>query len=149
MKSIAKTTSRVIFKPINAATGHTAFSRYQAPDSGCPPMDHNKHSFIVIYLDMLNRIERDKRTVSLMIRLYCRRQEGNRTLCSQCRELEEYAHRRLSSCRYGEQKTSCKACPTHCYRKDMREKIRTVMRFSGPRMVIYHPIAAIRHLLEK
>ena len=84
-----------------------------------------------------------------MIRLYCRRKEGNIHLCSQCRELEEYAHQRLSACRYGEKKTSCKKCSTHCYKRDMREKIREVMRFSGPRMILYHPIEAIRHLFEK
>jgi hypothetical protein len=30
----------------------------------------------------------------------------------------------------------------------MREKIRAVMRFSGPRMLLYHPITAIRHFLD-
>jgi hypothetical protein len=30
----------------------------------------------------------------------------------------------------------------------MREKIREVMRFSGPRMIFHHPIMAIRHLIE-
>jgi hypothetical protein len=30
----------------------------------------------------------------------------------------------------------------------MREKIREVMRFSGPRMIFYHPITAIRHVIE-
>ena len=28
------------------------------------------------------------------------------------------------------------------------EKIREVMRFSGPRMLFHHPIAAIRHVVE-
>ena len=97
----------------------------------------------------MTRIEREKVTVSLMIRLYCKRKERNRNLCSQCSELEEYAHKRLSACRYGEQKTSCKKCPTHCYRKDMREMIREVMRFSGPRMILYHPIESIRHLFDR
>ena len=96
----------------------------------------------------MTRIEREKVTVSLMIRLYCRRKEGNKNLCAQCSELEEYAHKRLSACRYGEQKTSCKKCPTHCYRKDMREKIREVMRFAGPRMILHHPLEAIRHMLQ-
>ena len=96
----------------------------------------------------MNKIEREKYTVSLMIQLYCRKKEGNKTLCNDCRELEEYAHKRLSACKYGEQKTSCKKCLTHCYRKDMREKIREVMRFSGPRMIIHHPIEAIRHLFK-
>ena len=96
----------------------------------------------------MNKIEREKYTVSLMIQLYCRKKEGNKTLCNDCRELEKYAHKRLSACKYGEQKTSCKKCPTHCYRKDMREKIREVMRFSGPRMIIHHPIEALRHLIK-
>jgi hypothetical protein len=30
----------------------------------------------------------------------------------------------------------------------MREKIKEVMRFSGPRMIFCHPIMAIRHLIE-
>ena len=97
----------------------------------------------------MTRIELEKYTVSLMIRLYCQRKEGNKSLCEQCSQLEEYAHKRLSACKYGEQKTACKKCPTHCYRKDMREKIRQVMRFSGPRMILYHPLEAIRHLFEK
>ena len=97
---------------------------------------------------MMNRIEREKHTVSLMIRLYCRKKEGNREICSNCRELEEFAHKRLSACRYGDQKTSCKKCPTHCYRKDMRERIRQVMRFAGPRMILYHPLEAVRHLFQ-
>ena len=27
-------------------------------------------------------------------------------------------------------------------------KIKEVMKFSGPRMLIYHPVIAIRHLIE-
>lgn len=30
----------------------------------------------------------------------------------------------------------------------MREKIRRVMRFSGPRMIFHHPVAAMRHVIE-
>ena len=30
----------------------------------------------------------------------------------------------------------------------MREKIRVVMRFSGPRMLFHHPVAAVRHVIE-
>ena len=84
-----------------------------------------------------------------MIRLYCRKKEGNKELCNNCKALEEYANQRLTACKYGNHKTSCKKCPTHCYRKDMREKIRKVMRFSGPRMLLYHPFEAVRHMFEK
>lgn len=30
----------------------------------------------------------------------------------------------------------------------MRQQIKKVMRFSGPRMIIYHPVMAVRHLIE-
>ena len=93
-----------------------------------------------------NRISREKRTVELMIRLYCRKKEKNRTLCPACEELLHYAHARLDSCPFGEKKSSCKQCTVHCYKPAMREQMRKVMRFSGPRMLFYAPWAAIRHL---
>ena len=34
----------------------------------------------------------------------------------------------------------------HCYQTEMREKIRQVMRFSGPRMLLYHPALALWHV---
>ena len=39
----------------------------------------------------MSRIEQEKQTVEQMIRLYCRKKEGNETLCPQCREVLEYA----------------------------------------------------------
>ena len=47
-----------------------------------------------------------------------------------------------------ETKTFCSNCKVHCYKPEMREKIRDVMRFSGPRMLFVHPVAAIRHVME-
>ena len=44
---------------------------------------------------------------------------------------------------------ACKNCPVHCYKPEMREQIRIVMRWAGPRMLFYKPIAAIKHLLGK
>jgi len=101
-----------------------------------------------------NRIAREKETVEVMIRLYCRHAEGNRgaevrgELCPACRELRDHAFARLDHCRYGEAKPACRHCPAHCYKPAMREHIRRVMRFSGPRMLLYAPLAAIRHLFS-
>ena len=95
------------------------------------------------------RIEEEKTVVEQMIRLYCRKYEGHTELCPKCKELLDYAHSRLDKCRYGENKPTCKKCPVHCYRTEMKEKIRLVMRWSGPRMIFYHPTAAVRHLLRE
>lgn len=69
-------------------------------------------------------------------------------LCSQCQSLLDYAHKRLEHCKYGEDKPSCTRCPVHCYKPAMREQIRQVMRYSGPRMLLHDPIMAIRHLWD-
>jgi len=37
----------------------------------------------------------------------------------------------------------------HCYKPAMRENIRAVMRYSGPRMISHHPLMAIQHLIDK
>ena len=93
--------------------------------------------------------DREQKTVSQMLRIYCRcKHKQHAGLCAQCRELEAYAHKRLEMCRFGEQKPACKKCPVHCYKPDCRAQIQTVMRFAGPRMLLRHPIAAIRHLLK-
>lgn len=88
----------------------------------------------------------EKAIVGQMIRLYCRHKEGNRELCADCRRLLEYATARLDRCPHGEAKPTCRKCTVHCYRPEEREKIRAVMRYAGPRMMIYHPAAALRHL---
>ncbi|MCM1369034.1 MAG: nitrous oxide-stimulated promoter family protein [Candidatus Amulumruptor caecigallinarius] len=97
----------------------------------------------------MKRIEREKHTVEQMIRIYCRYKEGNRELCPDCVELLEYAKLRLSICPFGEDKSSCRKCRVHCYRPDMKEKIKIVMRYSGPRMIFFHPIAAVRHIARE
>ena len=97
----------------------------------------------------MNRIESEKKTVGMMVRLYCRRYEGNKELCQYCSQLLIYAETRLDKCKFGNEKPTCKKCPIHCYKPDMREKMRAVMRWAGPRMVLYHPIEAIRHLIRE
>ena len=77
------------------------------------------------------------------------RSHGGPGLCGECRELLEYSLARLEHCKFGNAKTKCHKCPVHCYRPDMREKIRTVMRFSGPRMLLYHPLEALRYLFSR
>ena len=94
-------------------------------------------------MDIVTKREREKETVSLMIRLYCRKKHHSKTLCPDCAALDAYAR-----CPFMETKTFCSNCRVHCYRPEMREKIRLVMRFSGPRMLFHHPVMAIRHVIE-
>jgi hypothetical protein len=95
------------------------------------------------------RIRREKRTVGKMIAMYCRDHHGNvGELCPECAALLDYAMARLDGCAYGEEKPACGHCPSHCYRKSLKEKMQHVMRHAGPRMVWEHPIMAVRHLID-
>lgn len=97
----------------------------------------------------MTRIEEERRVVERMIRLYCRHKEGNKLLCRECEALVAYAGLRLEQCMSGENKPTCRCCKVHCYRPDMRERIRLVMRWAGPRMILYAPFAAMRHLIRE
>ena len=107
------------------------------------------------------RLAREEKTIAAMIALYCRDHhekdagelartpgDGRDGLCSECDELLEYARLRLEKCRYGADKPTCANCETHCYKPAMRERIREVMRYSGPRMLKHHPVLAVTHLVD-
>lgn len=104
----------------------------------------------------MNKIEKKRHkeqyVVEEMIKLYCRKnhKEYNRQekkMCPVCQELSDYAKLRSGKCPFMEKKTFCANCKVHCYKPQMREQIRTVMRFSGPRMILYHPVLAMWHVI--
>lgn len=91
-------------------------------------------------------IRTEKRTIRAMLGIYCRDHHGTgRSLCLECEELLAYAHGRLDRCPFGREKTTCARCPVHCYKPAMRERVRTVMRYAGPRMLFRHPLLALLH----
>jgi hypothetical protein len=96
------------------------------------------------------RVQREADTVAVMIRQYCRRLKHNdgEELCADCAELLSYAEQSLDRCPFQEGKTTCANCQVHCYKPNMREKIREVMRIIGPRMILTNPIMALRHAID-
>jgi hypothetical protein len=108
--------------------------------------------------------EREERVVTEMIALYCRgnhaaagngsaaargghaASRGIDALCPECRELADYARTRSEHCPFMETKTFCSNCKVHCYSPEMRERIRAVMRYSGPRMLFHHPAMTVWHV---
>jgi hypothetical protein len=96
---------------------------------------------------------RELKTIEAMVRLYCRghghetHQGDGQPLCPDCRALFEYATRRLERCVFGDAKPTCANCVVHCYSTEMRERVRVVMKWAGPRMSLCHPILALFHVL--
>lgn len=95
--------------------------------------------------------EKEKAIVADMIVLYCRhnhKTNKKQGICEDCQKLLDYACSRCDHCPFMETKTFCVNCKVHCYKPQMREKIKAVMRYSGPRMIFYHPITAIAHAIS-
>jgi len=97
-----------------------------------------------------HRMKRERETIAAMIGIYCRGQHNatGGALCGHCASLLKYANQRLDRCPFQENKTTCARCTVHCYQADMREQIRTVMRYAGHRMVHQHPLLAFFHFLD-
>ncbi len=104
------------------------------------------------------RMARELKTINVMVGLYCvghhkKSMPGQdnvrgQVLCAECYDLLEYAQKRLEKCPFQERKTACAICPVHCYKPEMREKVRAVMRYAGPRMIYRHPVLAILHIID-
>jgi hypothetical protein len=100
---------------------------------------------------MAGKLAREEKTISAMIRLFCRgrHKPKGRGLCPECAELLAYAKARLDKCPFGENKGPCAKCDIHCYKPQMRKRIIEVMKYSGPRMLFRHPILAMQHIRSK
>jgi hypothetical protein len=98
-----------------------------------------------------DKLEREKKTLLAMLNIYCRNnhKSGSKKLCPDCQQLHEYAEERLQKCPFGPSKGPCSQCEIHCYKPDMRKRIRDVMRYSGPRMLGKHPVLALSHLIKE
>jgi hypothetical protein len=95
------------------------------------------------------RISREEQTMAAMMRIYCEAHHDMQgEFCGECSELLQYAGGRLRRCPLAANKPTCAKCTIHCYKSDMREKVRAVMRYSGPRMILRHPILAVLHLFD-
>lgn len=96
-----------------------------------------------------NRIERETKTIQIMVAIYCQHHHHLTVSdCDECSNLQQYALERLQNCPYEEGKTSCKKCPIHCYKPGMKDEVKRVMRFSGPRMTLRHPILTLFHFVD-
>jgi len=95
------------------------------------------------------RLSREEETFRKMAGIYCRNHHSSRSqLCQTCEEMVQYVTERVSVCPYGDEKPVCGKCPAHCFTPEMRDKVRLLMAFAGPRMMVRHPILAIRHCVD-
>jgi hypothetical protein len=70
-------------------------------------------------------------------------------MCSACEDVGSYANRKIDKCPFHEAKPVCADCRIHCYGSAMRDQIKDIMRYSGPRIIVHHPWLATLHILDK
>ncbi len=96
------------------------------------------------------RISRERKTIKSMVEIYCESKHSHSEgICPNCKEVLEYCNLRISNCAFGNAKPACSECPIHCFKPEMKKRIKTIMRFAGPKMVFRHPIFSIFHILDK
>ncbi|KAF0249083.1 MAG: hypothetical protein FD167_1507 [bacterium] len=96
------------------------------------------------------RLERENKTIKAMIEIYCKKNhKSNIGSCSECRQIYDYASYRITRCPHKDNKPACTTCEIHCFSLKMKEEIKKIMRFSGPRMLIHHPILSLFHYIDK
>lgn len=92
------------------------------------------------------------KTIKAMVNIYCRAHHNSAAKsvpCHKCTEFLTYANEKLDRCPYGQSKPTCNKCPIHCYKKELRQQAKAIMRYAGPRMLFRHPILAVKHLLAE
>jgi len=92
------------------------------------------------------------KTIEAMVGLYCKshhQHKSHSVSCNECMDFLIYAHEKLDRCPYGQSKPTCNKCPIHCYKQDKRIQAKTIMRYAGPHMLLWHPVLAVRHLLAE
>ena len=95
-------------------------------------------------------LDRELLTITRMVEIYCAAHHGNfgSMPCENCSDFLNYAAARLRKCPYGEDKPTCANCPIHCYKPDRKAQAGKIMRYSGPRMLLRHPLLVIAHKLD-
>ncbi|WDE96246.1 nitrous oxide-stimulated promoter family protein [Lentisphaera profundi] len=91
----------------------------------------------------------EKKVIASMIRIYCDHKHcQNNELCEDCHKIYHYCTKRLDKCPFGENKPACQNCQVHCYEKVMRQRVRKIMSYAGPRMLYRHPFMSLKHLYQ-
>lgn len=87
--------------------------------------------------------------MEIMLQRYCSDHHGRKDgLCGSCAALLDYSMERLTRCPFGEEKPTCSKCHVHCYKTEMRDMVKAVMRYSGPRLMKTNPILALKHVVH-
>jgi hypothetical protein len=100
------------------------------------------------------RLQRERDTIQAMVEIFCVGHHHSLDtshslgLCAECSTTLSYALQRIELCPHKSEKPSCANCRVHCYRGEWAQKIKQLMRYSGPKMIFKHPVLAFFHIWD-
>ena len=85
-----------------------------------------------------------------MIGIYCHGHGHSASgICSDCGSLLRYACGRIESCPCNAaSKPVCGLCRNNCFTTDMYRQFTGIMRYSGSRMMLRHPLLTMAHVWD-
>ena len=90
----------------------------------------------IIYTGSMSSTEKDRRTLQAIGRIYCQGNHAERGkdvagMCSECGAAIEQTLARAEACPHG------------------HERIKAIMRYAAPRMLVRHPLMTLEYLRKK
>lgn len=81
------------------------------------------------------RIADRKSYIDHAVRFYCTKKHGG-DLCNGCRELLDYAMKRIEDCPNNVTGIRCNGCPRRCYNSDMADRMGDVLSYTMLHMLL-------------
>lgn len=100
-----------------------------------------------------DRIQRDLRTLQAIGSIYCRAHHADRPknsagMCAECSATISFTHDRAANCPNNHQ-GNCQDCAIKCNRGNQQQRIRAIMAYAAPRMMVRHPLMTLEYLAKK
>lgn len=99
------------------------------------------------------RVQRDLRTLQAIGSIYCAAHHAGALkddagMCEECAAVIKYTHERASACPYNHE-GNCQDCKLKCNRGEQQQRIKAIMKYAAPRMLVKHPIMTMEYLAKK
>lgn len=96
--------------------------------------------------DLDKKRQKEMESMRLILDIY---EKGHPEEREEIEAIRKYSMERIQKCPKMATKTYCSNCEIHCYRAEFREKVRKIMRYAGPRLLLKKPSFVIDHALKR
>lgn len=99
--------------------------------------------------EMKNNVPKEKETIRKTFGEYCNANHGTvgGKLCARCTAVLSNVMIKISRCPYGIGKPICEQCETPCFGERFTNEFMTIMKGGQKKMLLSHPIMAVKHKL--